>query len=119
MVAVTAHRVETASALPEAVERLASAAERAATARLDLALHSIAQTVKSFSVSAGLIAAALIVGLFSWICVIAGIVTLLAQAVGFGWSLLIVGVVQLLIAAALVLPAIKMMQATRIAPGAK
>lgn len=118
MVAVTAHRIEPATAIPEAVERLASAAERAAGARLDLAMHGITQTVKSFGASAGMLVGALFVAVFAWTCLVAGSVALLALVLPLGVAFVIVGGAQLAIAAAIAVPAIKTMQATRVTPGA-
>jgi len=119
MVAVTAHRVEPAPALPEAFERLASAAERAAGARLDLAMHGITQTVKSFGASAAMLAGALFIGIFAWLCLIAGSVALLALVMPLGLAFVIVGAVQLVIAAAVAVPALKTMRATPVTPGVK
>lgn len=119
MVAVTAQRVDTPAAIPEAVERLASAAERAAAARLDLALHGITKTAKSYGLSAALVVVALVVGVFAWICIVAGSVALLSSVVHLGLAFLIVGVAQLVLAAAIVLPVTKTLRATRLTPEPK
>lgn len=119
MVAVTAHRVEPATAIPDAVERLAAAAERAAGARLDLALHGVAQTVKSFGQSAAMLVGALFVGVVAWLCLVAGSVALLSSVLPMGVAFVIVGGLQLVVAASIAVPAIKTMQATRVTPGAK
>ena len=119
MVAVIAHRVEPAAPLPEAFERLASAAERAAGARLDLAVHGITQTVKSFGSSAAMLFIALFVGIFAWTCIVAGSVALLALAMPLGLAFVIVGALQLLIATAVAVPAVKTMRATPVTPGVK
>ena len=85
----------------DAVERLAHAAERAATARFELMLHKATSTAKSVLKAFGLTGAALLLGLSAWVFVVVGAALVLRPHVGGGWAALIVGGVQLVLAGAL------------------
>jgi hypothetical protein len=85
----------------DAVERLAHAAERAAAARFELALHKATSTAKEILKAFGLTGGALLLGLSAWIFVVVGAALVLAPHVGGGWAALIVGGVQLVFAGAL------------------
>ncbi len=96
----------------DAVQRLAEAAEKAAHARFELMVHkatSKAQGVvdtagdraSAIVQNAGLMAAAGIVALSSWIFLSVGLALALTPHVGRHWAMLIVGGIQLIGAGAL------------------
>jgi hypothetical protein len=89
--------------LPEAIERFALVAERAANARIELAVDAAAATAKSLATSAMTLGLALLIGAVAWVCLMAGGAVMLAERTGPGGALLIVGGLQGLVAAAMVL----------------
>ncbi len=90
-------------ALPDAIERLAFAAERAAAARIDLAVATAAATAKTLATSAVVVSFALLIGGLAWLCLMAGALVVLAERTSTGGALLLIGGVQAVVATTMVL----------------
>lgn len=110
------HSVPDLDDVPDAVERLMGAAERAAAARIDLATHGVAATAKTYSRSLALLALSAAAGVLAWIALTAGAVVLMSEALGWGWSLVIMGAVQIIVAIAIAIPALRTMVAVPVTP---
>lgn len=85
----------------DAVERLAHAAEKAASARFELALHKATSSAKHILAAFGITGGALLVALSAWIFLMVGSALALTPVVGGGFATLIVGGVQAVVAAVL------------------
>lgn len=83
----------------DAVERLALAVERAASARIERASHTALSTVRGALRSVGLIAAAAAVAALGWGTLMLGAVLLLTPLVGGGIAAAAVGLAQLIVGA--------------------
>lgn len=92
---------EPATEVLDAVERLAHAAEKAASARFELALHKATTSAKHILAAFGITGGALLVALSAWIFLMVGSALALTPVVGGGPATLIVGGVQAVVAAVL------------------
>ncbi len=102
----------------DAVERLAHAAEKAAAARFELALHTTLKkattTAKTLLASFGITGGALLVALSAWIFLMVGSALALTPLVGGGFATLIVGGGQAVVAAVLFVVAKKTGDAVKV-----
>ncbi len=90
-------------ALPDALERLAFAAERAAAARIDLAVAAAASAAKTLATSAIVVGLALLIGALAWLCLMTGALVILTERTNTAAALLLIGGVQAVVATTIML----------------